>query len=152
MQSMTLLTWTLQVWNDHKRGLPLQGHHAAIAESMEFHREWWNDWESARIGGGDERTITNRLIHIHNDAAIKTQVETGQPPEIKVFFANLTDKGFTIYECVHTIAVALSEENAFAREHNEMFSRERYVQLADRYCKEALARPNLTRLAKTKAY
>jgi hypothetical protein len=151
MQNLTLLAWTLEIWSDYRRGIPVQGHHAVIAQCMEQHREWWNDWDSAH-GTDHDHSITNRLLHIHNDAAVKTQIETGAPKEVKTFYEALREKGFTEFESIHSIGIAMSEENAYAREHNEMFSQQRYVQGADRYVKETLSRPNLTRLTKAKAY
>ena len=146
-----MLTWTLQIWNDHRRGVRLQGHHASIAYCLQQHKEWWNDWEHAHDGSHDH-SITTRLIHIHNDAAIKTQIEAGQPQAVKTFYDSLVQRGFTEFETIHTLGVALSEENGYAREHGEPVSLDRFVERADRYVKEALSRPHLTRMAKAKAY
>ena len=151
IQNMTLLTWTLQVWSDYRRGQRLDGHLASIAYSLDFHKEWWNDWNTAKEGT-DDPSITTRLIHIHNDAAIKTQIEMGQSQAVKAFYDALVQKGFTEFESIHTLGIALAEENAYARAHSETFDQERFVARADRYVKEALSRPNLTRLAKAKAY
>lgn len=151
MENMTLLTWTVQIWSDHMRGLPLTGHNAAIAHCMEQHHEWRNDWHSLHDSDND-RTITNRIIHIHNDAAIMTQLQTGEPAEAKSFHEAMIEKGFTEFESIHTLGLALSEEIDYAREQKETFNRNRYIERADRYVKQALTRPNLTRLAKTKAY
>jgi hypothetical protein len=151
IHSMTLLTWTLQIWSDHRRGLNLTGHNAAIAYCMEHHPEWRNDWNSVP-DSNDDRTITNRIIHIHNDAAVLTQLQTGDSAEPKKFHEALLEKGFTEFESIHTLGLALSEERDYGREHKEEFNYERYIERADRYVKQALSRPNLTRLAKAKAY
>ena len=117
LQTMTLLTWTLQVWRDCRRGLPLQGQHAAIAYCLQKHPEWWSDWESAENLHGNDVTITNRLIHIHNDAAIRLQIEREQPAEVKALYDSLCEKGFTEFESIHTLAVAFTEESAYATEN-----------------------------------
>jgi hypothetical protein len=150
-QNMTLLTYTLQIWSDYRRGLPLTGHNAAIAHCMDYHREWRNDWNSVQ-DLNDDRTINSRLIHIHNDATICTQLETGEPAEVKTFHGALLERGLTGFESIHTLGLALSEENDYGREHKETFNRERYIERSDRYVKQAMSRPNLTRLAKAKAY
>ena len=153
LQTMTLLTWTLQVWRDHRRGLPLQGQHAAIGYCLQKHPEWWSDWESAENSHhGNDVAITNRLIHIHNDAAIRLQIEREQPVDVKALYDALCEKGFTEFESIHTLAVALTEESAYAAENGDQFTMERYVERARIYVKEALSRPNLTRSAKSKAY
>jgi hypothetical protein len=151
LQNLTLLGWTLQIWRDHRRGLPLQGQLAAIAYCLQNHPEWWSDWDSAEMHP-DDRAITNRLIHIHNDAAIRLQVERGQPADVKVLYDAMREKGFTEFETIHTFAIAFAEEGAFVTEKGGEFSVERYTERASVYVKEALSRPNLVRTAKSKAY
>jgi hypothetical protein len=120
---------------------------------MHQHKEWWNDWEAFERGEGvDDPTMTNRLIHIHHDAAVAVQVETGNPKEIRALYDGLIEKGFTEFESIHTLAVGLTEEFAHGREHREDFNAERYLTRATQYAKEAMNRPNMTRLAKGKAY
>jgi hypothetical protein len=151
LRSLSLLSWTLQIWSDHRRGVAQFGQMAAIAYCMEHHAEWWKDWESAREFGEDTSTTT-RLAHIHNDAAIKAQLHRGDPPEIKELFKTLQEKGFDEFECIHILALALMEENEHVRENDDAFSRERYIERAQRYVKEALSEPKLSRVAKAKAY
>jgi uncharacterized protein DUF1841 len=151
LEGLTLLSWTLQVWRDYRRGVPLTGQHAAIAHCLQNHPEWWSDWETAEYAA-DERAITTRLIHIHNDAAIRIQIERESPKEIKTLYETLVQKGFTEFESIHTLAVAFVEESSFAVEHDESFNLQRYVERANSYVKEALSRPNLTRTSKSKRY
>jgi hypothetical protein len=148
LRSLSLLSWTLQIWSDHRRGVAQFGQMAAIAYCMEHHKEWWKDWELAREFGEDT-SATTRLAHIHNDAAIKAQLHRGDPPEIKALYKALQEKGFDEFESIHTLALALMEENEHVRENDDAFSRERYIERANRYVKEALSQPRLT---KVKAY
>ena len=150
LRNLSLLSWTMQIWNDHRRGLPQAGHAGPIAYCLQYHQEWWKDWELAEHLG--DPSIASRLIHIHNDAAIKTQLERGSPPEIKALYDSLREKGFREFECIHTLALALVEENEHVRVTSDIFVIDRYIERANRYVKEALARPNLTRLAKAKVY
>lgn len=151
LEGATLLSWTLQIWRDFRRGIPLAGQQAAIAYCLQNHPEWWNDWDSAEHSG-DERLITTRLIHIHNDAAIRLQVERDDPAGVRKLYESLREKSFTEFESIHTLTVAFSEESAFAVENNDTFNMARYLERAGRYVKEALSRPNLTRASKAKAY
>jgi hypothetical protein len=151
LAGITLLSWTLQLWRDHRRGVPLVGQHAAIAHCLQNHPEWWSDWDTAEYAG-DERAITTRLIHIHNDAAILVQVERDNPKEIKALYDTLRGKDFTEFESIHTLAVAFTEESSHAVENGETFDLQRYVERANRYVKEALSRPNLARTSKSKRY
>ena len=151
LQRTTLLSWTLEIWRDQRRGMPLTGQPAAVAHCMQSHPEWWSDWESAEHTD-NAAFIKTRLIHIHADASIRLQIERGLPSQIKILYDAMREKGFTELESIHTIAVAHSEENAKAAENNEGFNLDQYIETATLYVKEALTRPNLTRTAKAKAY
>src|SRR2546426_9800170 len=113
LEGLTLLSWTLQVWRDYRRGVPLVGQHLAIAYCLQNHPEWWKDWDTAEYAA-DERAITTRLIHIHNDAAIRIQIERESPKEIKGLYETLIGKGFTEFESIHTLALAFVEESSHA--------------------------------------
>ncbi len=154
LQNVTLLSWTLRVWTDFRRGAALTGHEAAIGQCMQHHTEWWSDWEAldATGSGRADISIENRLVHIHHDAAVKLQLENKQPPEAAALYDMLLQKGFTEFEAIHTLAVALTEETWYAREHNENFDTARYVERANGYVKQALSRPNMTRITKQKSY
>ena len=127
------------------------GQHLAIAYCLQNHPEWWKDWDTAEYAA-DERAITTRLIHIHNDAAIRIQIERESPKEIKGLYETLIGKGFTEFESIHTLALAFVEESSHAVESDESFNLQRYVERANSYVKEALSRPNLTRTSKSKRY
>ena len=131
--------------------MALTGQPAAIAHCLQNHPEWWSDWDTADRPD-DERAITNRLIHIHNDAAIRIQVERENPKEIKTLYDTLLGKGFTEFESIHTLTVAFTEESSYAVENDETFDLQRYLDRARSYVKEALSRPNLTRSSKSKRY
>ena len=152
LQGMTLGSWTLEVWRDHRRGQPLTGHSAAMARSLQHHKEWWTDWTGLEMKMVPEHDLLNRLIHVQNDAVIMLQLDSGQPGEVKTLFEALTEKGFNEFESIHTLALAYMEEMAHAREHSETFDLVRYIERAGRFTKEALSRPNLARAAKAKAY
>jgi len=151
LQNLTLLGWTLQLWRDHRRGVVLQGQQAIVVYCLQNHPEWWSDWDSVDTSEND-RAIITRLIHIHNDAAIRLQIERQQPLQVKTLYDTMIEKGFTEFEAIHTLAIAFTEESAFATEKGGDFSIERYVEKANTYVKEALSRPNLARSAKSKTY
>jgi uncharacterized protein DUF1841 len=151
LQNLTLLGWTLQIWRDHRRGAVLQGQQAIVAYCLHNHPEWWKDWDSADTSEND-RAITTRLIHIHNDAAVRLQIERSQPEQIRTLYEAMIEKGFTEFEAIHTLAIAFTEESASATEKGAEFSIEGYVEKANTYVKEALSRPHLARSAKSKTY
>ena len=153
LQNATLLTWTLQVYKDFNRGIAQTPHEAVIARAMQNHREWWPDWEAFDRGTGmEDTTSTSRLMHIHHDARVLSQIEQSDPREIRTFYEALREKGFHEFEAVHTIALGLTEEFAYSREHNEDFNSPRYIQRAAAHTRESLSRPNMTRIAGAKAY
>ena len=143
LSNLSLLSWTRQIWNEHRRGVRHAGHPAAIAYCMEHHREWWNDWNSSREADEDP-SITARLAHIHHDAAIKAQLDRGDPPEIKTLFESLRAKCHSEFESIHELAVALVEENEYVRLNDGAFNRDRYVERARRRVSEIQSR-NLAR-------
>jgi len=145
---LSLLSRTLQIWNDHRRGIPQSGEQASVAHCLQHHKEWWSGWATA-TDTGENSSIAARLLHIHNDAMVRSQLDFGSPREIRVLFDALREKGFTEFECIHTLALAVSEENAYVQEHGGSFNPERYVKKAERYTHEALSRPNL-RLARAR--
>lgn len=153
LQDLTLATWTAKLWRDYRRGVPLVGQSAAIAEAMEHHKEWWGVWDSLEQSrGGLEDDTRSRLLHVHIDAAVKLQIQSGDPAEVSVLYKALIEKGSTEFEAIHTLALGLSEESAYARENNVSFDAARYIERSRRYVAEALNRPNLKRLTKTKLY
>ena len=137
--NLSLLSWTLQIWTDHRRGVHQNGHPAAIAYCMEHHREWWGGWDRARESGEDA-SIVKRLAHIHHDAAIKAQLDRCDPPEIKPLFDSLMEKGNNEFESIHTLALALVEENEYASQHDVAFDRARFIERARRFVQEAESR------------
>ena len=144
LSSMSLLSWTLQIWHDHRRGVRQSGHLAAIVYCMEHHREWWRDWDLA-TGSDKDASMTTRLVHIHNDAVIKGQLDRGDPPEIMTLFNSLREKCYSEFDSIHTLALALMEENDYVREHDGAFNRDRYVERANRVVLEIQSR-NLVRI------
>jgi len=153
LQDVTLLSWTLRVWKDHRRGVPMNSQESAVAYCMQHHTEWWPDWDSIdpAIARADI-SIENRLIHIHHDAAIRRQLENREVPQVCDLYDQLRQKGFEEFESIHTLVMALAEETWAARENKESFNFERYLERTTDHVKQALSRPNLTRIAKGKAY
>ncbi|MBI4472135.1 MAG: DUF1841 family protein [Acidobacteria bacterium] len=153
LEGMTLLSWTLQIWRDHRRGLSLTGQPAVIAHCMQQHSEWWSDWDSLDpAASNQDPAIVTRLLHIHNDATILSQISNQQPKEVHDLYEALREKGFTEFESIHAMALAMSEETARARARNEPFDYSRYIENARVYVAQTMSRPNLTRLAKAKTY
>jgi hypothetical protein len=120
---------------------------------MQHHAEWRAEWDMLDPDAPrTEKGIENRLVHIHNDAVVKLQLDNKQPKELSELYQMLQEKGFDEFESIHTLGLALTEETGFARENNESFNTQRYIERATGYLKQALSRPNLTRTAKSKAY
>jgi Domain of unknown function (DUF1841) len=153
LQDVTLLSWTLRVWRDDRRGVPMTGHEAAVAYAMQHHTEWWADWDSIDLASSRaDVSIENRLIHIHHDAAIRMQLENKAVKQVCELYEMLRQKGFEEFESIHTLVIALTEETWVARENKESFNFERYIERTTNNVKQTLSRPNLTRIAKAKAY
>ncbi len=153
LQDLTLASWAAKIWRDHRRGMPLVGQSGAIAEAMDHHKEWWSDWDALEEpSAAAEDSLKAHLLHVHLDAAIKLQIDNGDPRDIGSFYTSLIEKGFTEFEAIHTLALGLTEESTYIKENNVTFDAARYVERVRRYVAEALNRPNLKRLTRQKLY
>ena len=147
LQDVTLLSWTLRIWRDHQRGVPLNGHEAAVAWCIQHHSEWWAGWDA--IDPATARadiSIENRLIHIHHDAAIWLQLENKEVAQVSALYEKLQQEGFEKFESIHTLVPALTEEIWRAREQNESFNFGRYLERMTGNVKQALSEPSPTRM------
>jgi hypothetical protein len=143
LSNLSLLSWTLQIWKDHRRGVRHAGHMAAIAYCLEHHREWWKDWDTAREFD-ENPAMTTRLAHIHHDAAIKAQLDRGDLPEIKTLYDTLREKCYSEFDAIHTLASAFAEENEHVHKRGGAFDRERFIERARQAVRE-LQSQNLVR-------
>src|SRR5206468_4256914 len=97
------------VWEKELRGLPLQVHEAAFAYCLRQHVEWRDYWNNLNTHSGDSPKLNNILIHIYNDAAVKLQLDTKNPPEIHALYQSLRGGGFSELDSLHQIAFILQE-------------------------------------------
>jgi hypothetical protein len=154
VENFTLTTWLGQIWTDYRRGVPQFGQNAVLLRCMLHHTMWRTYWDALATGDatGMTEVSQNAIIHVNNDAMVISQCKSGNPAALKAIYDMLEIKGFDEFTIIHTIGVALVEETAYAKEHGEKFNVVRYVEIANRYAKELLARPNLARSAKAKLY
>ena len=76
---------------------------------MRQHGDWRNFWNN--LNNADTvNTPTNILVHIYNDAAVRLQLESKNPPEIGECFHAMRGKGFADMDALHAIAFVLQEQ------------------------------------------
>jgi hypothetical protein len=93
LSNLTLSSWAATVWEKELRGLPLQKQEASLAWCMRQHEEWRNFWNSLNHPrSADAPRSTSMLVHIYNDAAVKLQLDTKNPPEILELFQTMQRK------------------------------------------------------------
>ena len=143
LDGLTLASWAAGVWYKHRRGLKLIGHEAAIVYCMEHHSRWRSRWDS--LGASNDPELSRDVLHVHYDAMVKMQIDSGKPPEILQGYEKLRSKEFAEFEAIHTLVPALSEVLWIAKTKNEPFDEDRYIHLAQDYVKLALQRPTFVR-------
>jgi hypothetical protein len=102
IRSLTLGAWAASVWEKEVRGVPLVFHEASLAYTMRQHSEWREHWSRLDSIGSDDVKIINILVHIHNDAAVKLQIDRKDPPEICELYQLLRRRGIMDMDALHT--------------------------------------------------
>jgi hypothetical protein len=139
LEGLTLANWAAGIWYKHCRGVPLNGHEAAIVYCMEHHQEWRARWDA--LGESKDPELSRDVLHVHYDALVKMQVDGNDPPEIRECFEKLREREFTEFDALHTIVPALSETLWAAKTKNQPFDNASYTQLAQQYVRVAILRP-----------
>jgi Domain of unknown function (DUF1841) len=142
LRSLTLSSWAAKVWEKELRGQPLVNQEAALAWCMRLHGEWRNFWDRLNHPrSGDPLRSTSVLVHIYNDAAVKFQLDTKNPPEIVNLFQTMQDSGFKEIDAMHAIAFAMQEQTWHARDTNSDFNMKQYIERAKAHVENVLQDP-----------
>ena len=113
---------------------------------MRQHLEWRNFWNN--LNNTDTVNTprgTNILIHIYNDAAVKLQLDSNNPPEIKEYYHTMQGRGFSDMDALHAIAFVLQEQNWNAKTAGIAFDQKQYVERTKRYVENVISHPDLIR-------
>ena len=146
LANLTLSSWAASVWEKELRGVPLQMQEAALAWCMRQHNDWRNFWNNLNNSSVVEtQRATNILVHIYNDAAVKLQLDSKNPPEICQSFQTMRGKGFPEMDAIHAIAYVLQEQNWSAKTAGVDFDQKQYVDRALRYVDNVIEHPELLR-------
>jgi Domain of unknown function (DUF1841) len=146
LNNMTLSSWAAGVWEKELRGVPLQLQESALAWCMRQHTDWRNFWNNLN----NPETVntprgTNILVHIYNDASVKLQLDSKNPPEINQCFDTMRGKGFSDMDALHTIAFVLQEQTWNAKNNGVGFDQSQYVERVKQYMENVIAHPELMR-------
>ncbi len=146
LDNLTLSSWAASVWERELRGVPLQLQELALAWCMRQHSDWKNVWNGLHDPDvvNTPRAI-NMLVHIYNDAAVKLQLDTNNPPEIQELFQVMQSKGFSDMDALHAIAYVLQEQNWNAKTAGIAFDQKQYIERAKRYVDNVVEHPDLIR-------
>jgi hypothetical protein len=144
LNNLTLSSWAATVWSKELRGVPLQPQEASLAWCMRLHNDWRSFWNGL---GNYEQTPrgTNILVHIYNDASVKLQVDSKNPPEIFDLFQSMRGKGFLDIEAVHALAYVMQEQSWNAKNAGAAFDAAQYVVRAKQYVENVIAHPEMVR-------
>jgi uncharacterized protein DUF1841 len=144
LNNLTLSSWAATVWSKELRGVPMQPQEASLAWCMRLHNDWRSFWNSL---GNYEQTPrgTNILVHIYNDASVKLQVDSKNPPEIFDLFQSMRGKGFLDIEALHALAYVMQEQSWNAKNAGAAFDAAQYVVRAKQYVENVIAHPEMIR-------
>ena len=146
LDNLTLSGWAATVWSKELRGVPMQLQEAALAWCMRQHGDWRNFFNNLNNADTvNTPRATNILVHIYNDAAVKMQLESNNPPEISEFFHKMRGKGFVDMDALHAIAFVLQEQNWNAKTSGAEFDQKQYIERARRYVENVIEHPDLMR-------
>jgi Domain of unknown function (DUF1841) len=144
LNNLTLSSWAATVWSKELRGVPLQPQEASLAWCMRLHNDWRTFWNDL---GNYEQTPrgTNILVHIYNDASVKLQIDSKNPPEIFDLFQMMRGKGFLDIEALHALAYVMQEQTWNAKNAGATFEVGQYVVRAKQYVENVIAHPEMVR-------
>ena len=112
---------------------------------MKQHNEWRPFWNSLGSSEADNQRGTNILVHIYNDASVKLQLESKNPPEIFELFQVLRGKGFPDINALHALAYVMQEQSWNAKNAGASFDTGQYVERAKQYVENVIAHPEILR-------
>jgi Domain of unknown function (DUF1841) len=146
LNNLTLSSWAASVWEKELRGVPLQLQESSLAWCMRQHADWRNFWNNLNNHATVEtQRAANILTHIYNDAAVKLQLESNSPPEIKEFFQEMRKKGFSEMDALHAIAYVWQEMSWNSKSAGVTFDQKQYIERTKRYVENVIAHPDLLR-------
>ena len=144
LSNLTLSSWAASVWEKELRGLPLQKQEAALAWCMRLHEEWRSFWNSLNHPrSADAPPCTTMLVHIYNDAAVRLQLDTNNPPEILELFDTMKRNGFSYVDALHAIALVMQEQTWNAKNTGTDFNMKQYIERAKTYVDYVLEHPEI---------
>lgn len=146
LDNLTLSSWAASVWEKELRGVRLQLQEAALAWCMRQHPDWRNFWNNLNNSDTvNTPRATNILVHIYNDASVKLQLDSNNPPEINEFHQAMRGKGFSEMDALHAIAFVLQEQNWNAKTAGVAFDQKQYIERTKRYVENVIEHPDLIR-------
>ena len=116
---------------------------------MRQHGDWRQLWNNLNGPDSDTPRAKNILVHIYNDATVKTQLLSNSPAEINQLFQQMRGKGFSDLDALHAIAFVLQEQNWNSKTTGEPFDVKQYVERAKRYVETVIEHPELMRGLRT---
>lgn len=149
IRELTLSSWAAGVWQKELRGVPLVFHEASLAYCMRQHSEWRQHWNHLDSIGGEEAKITNILVHIYNDAAVKLQIDRNDPPEISKLHQLLRGRGITEMDALHVIAFVLQEQTWHSKNAGASLDMKAYVERVKSSVQAVFENPKLIRSSKS---
>jgi hypothetical protein len=118
---------------------------ASLAWCMKQHNELRNFWNNLNTSEAETQRAANILVHIYNDAAVKLQLDSDNPPEINQLFHALRGRGFPDLDALHALAYVMQEQSWNEKTTGEAFDLKQYVQRARQYVENVMAHPEILR-------
>jgi len=117
-----------EVWEQVKKGIPLEGEEKSLGDALVLHREFYPMWDRLLYLGDAEFSVAgvNPMLHVTLHAVLENQLAEKQPPEVGTTLKRLMSRGLTRHEASHLIIEKLIEEMAPVLIERRPFDVERY--------------------------
>ena len=116
------------LWQRAKKGEPLEGEEATLAQTMQEHAEYADVWERVDELGGGEFVVdgVNPILHINMHSVIENQLQQNTPPEVRKALDGLLKRGASCHDAIHTIAYEFNMELFPVLKHSRPFNNSAY--------------------------
>jgi hypothetical protein len=116
------------IWQRVNASEELWGEEKIIGELMLQHKEYYDEWNSTDFDYEyDPDTEVNPFLHIAVDTIVMNQMTQNDPPQTKLTYERLVNKGDSHLEAIHKIAAVIVEEIWYILKYKRMFDEKSYI-------------------------
>jgi hypothetical protein len=117
------------IWQKVKRNEQLLGEDKIAGELMKQHSEYYEDWDSTDFDYeySPETDEVNPFLHLQFDTIIMNQITSNSPPQTKLAYDRLREKGKSHLDSLHKLASVIVEEIWNIIKYGKEFNEKNYI-------------------------